>query len=292
MPIDIPKQNYAGKVKTLTLGSGTSAVTVGGEEIYPFYTFEGVMPCQPRIAIQVLDCIPEEWPAALKEPYADVLADPVQWALKAQDVYKADSIHLWLKSTDPNGLNRSAADAAQTARAVAEAVRVPLIVWGTANPEKDAEVLKAVAEACQGKNLIIGPVDEANHKQLGAQALAHNLTVIANTPIDINLAKQLNILLTNSGVPIEKIIIDPTTGGLGYGLEYTYSVMERIRQAAITQNDEKLQCPFFCNLAEEVWKTKEAKQDTSELMGDAQKRGILMEAIQRQRCSMPGRTFW
>jgi len=279
MPIEIPKQTYAGKVKPLTLGSAASAVTVGGEEIYPFYTFEGSMPCQPRIAIQVLDYNPEEWPAALKEPYADVLADPVKWALKAQDVYKADIIHLWLKSTDPNGLNRSAAEAAQTAKSVAEAIKVPLIVWGTANSEKDAEVLKAVAEACHGKDLTIGPVDESNHKQLGAQALANNLTVIANSPIDINLAKQLNILLTNIGVPIEKIIIDPTTGGLGYGIEYTYSVMERIRQAAITQNDEKLQCPFFCNLAEEVWKTKEAKQDTSELMGDATKRGILMEAI-------------
>ena len=279
MPIEIPRQNYAGKVKPLTLGAGQKAVTVGGEEIYPFYTFEGTMPFAPRIAIQVLDYKPDEWPEALKEPYADVLHDPVAWAKKAQDVYKADMIHLWLKSTDPNGLNRSAQEAARTAKAVADAIALPLIVWGTANADKDVEVLKAVAEACRGKDIIIGPVDEANHKQLGAQALADNLTLIANSPIDINLAKQLNILLSNLGVPIEKIIIDPTTGGLGYGIEYTYSVMERIRQAAITQNDEKLQCPFFCNLAEEVWKTKEAKQESGALMGDARKRGILMEAI-------------
>ena len=279
MPIEIPRQNYAGKVKPLTLGAGQKAVTVGGEEIYPFYTFEGTMPFAPRIAIQVLDYKPDEWPEALKEPYADVLHDPVAWAKKAQDVYKADMIHLWLKSTDPNGLNRSAQEAARTAKAVADAIALPLIVWGTANADKDVEVLKVVAEACRGKDIIIGPVDEANHKQLGAQALADNLTLIANSPIDINLAKQLNILLSNLGVPIEKIIIDPTTGGLGYGIEYTYSVMERIRQAAITQNDEKLQCPFFCNLAEEVWKTKEAKQESGALMGDARKRGILMEAI-------------
>ena len=279
MPIEIPKQQYAGKVKTLTLGSGGKAASVGGEETYPFYTFEGAMPCAPRIAIQVLDYNPEEWADAVKAPYADVLQDPVAWAKKAQDVYGADMIHLWLKSTDPNGLNRSAQDAALTAKAVADAIYVPLIVWGTANSEKDAEVLKAVAQACRGKEIILGPVDETNHKQLGAQALANNLTLIANSPIDINLAKQLNILLSNLGVPIEKIIIDPTTGGLGYGIEYTYSVMERIRQAAITQNDEKLQCPFFCNLAEEVWKTKEAKQESSDLMGDARKRGVLMEAI-------------
>jgi hypothetical protein len=110
-------------------------------------------------------------------------------------------------------------------------------------------------------------------------AIAFGVRIIANSPIDINLAKQLNILLSNVGVPIEKIIIDPTTGGLGYGLEYTYSVMERIRQAALTQNDEKLQCPFFCNLAEEVWKTKEAKMPSDMKMGDAQKRGMLMEAV-------------
>jgi CO dehydrogenase/acetyl-CoA synthase delta subunit len=279
MPIETPTQQYAGMVKTLSLGSDENAVTVGGEAIYPFYTFEGTMPCAPRIAIQVVDYNPEEWADAVKEPYADVLHDPVLWAKKAQDVYNADMIHLWLKSTDPNGLNRSAEDAALTAKAVADAVTVPLIVWGTANSEKDAEVLKAVAAACHGQQIIIGPVDESNHKQLGAQALANNLTLVANTPIDINLAKQLNILLSNIGVPIEKIIIDPTTGGLGYGIEYTYSVMERIRQAAITQNDEKLQCPFFCNLTEEVWKTKEAKQESGELMGDARKRGILMEAI-------------
>jgi len=279
MPIEIPAQQYSGMVKTLSLGSEEKAVTVGGEAIYPFYTFEGKMPCAPRIAMQVLDYNPEEWPDALKEPYADVLHDPVLWAKKAQDVYNADMIHLWLKSTDPNGLNRSAQDAALTAKAVADAIAVPLIIWGTANSEKDAEVLKAVTEACHGREIIIGPVDEANHKQLGALALANNLTIVATTPIDINLAKQLNILLSNVGVPIERIIIDPTTGGLGYGIEYTYSVMERIRQAAITQNDEKLQCPFFCNLAEEVWKTKEAKQESGDLIGDARKRGILMEAI-------------
>jgi CO dehydrogenase/acetyl-CoA synthase delta subunit len=279
MPIETPKQQYAGKVKTLTLGSGDTAVSLGGEEIYPFYTFEGVMPYAPRIAIQVMDYNPEEWADAVKQPYADVLHDPVAWAKKAQDVYGADMIHLWLKSTDPNGLNRSPQDAALTALAVADAISIPLIVWGTANTEKDAEVLKSVAEACRGREIIIGPVDEANHKQLGAQALANNLTLIANSPIDINLAKQLNILLSNVGVPIEKIIIDPTTGGLGYGIEYTYSVMERIRQAAITQNDEKLQCPFFCNLAEEVWKTKEAKQSSDEIKGEARKRGVLMEAV-------------
>lgn len=279
MPVEISKQRYSGIVKKLILGSGKGSVTVGGETAYPFYTFEGSMPNPPRIAIQVLDCAPDDWAEACKEPYNDVLHDPVAWAIKAHREYKADMIHLWLKSTDPNGLNRSAEEAARTAKAVADSVPVPIIVWGTLNAEKDIEVLKRVTEECEGKHIIIGPVQEENNKQLGALALAYDVMLVANTPIDINLAKQLNILLNNVGVPTEKIIIDPTTGGLGYGLEYTYSVMERIRQAAITQNDDKLQSPFFCNLADEVWKTKEAKMQSDQKMGDAEKRGILMEAI-------------
>jgi len=279
MSIEIPKQEYSGSVKPMTLGSGEGAVTVGGDTAFPFYTFEGEMPNPPKIAIQVMDYAPDDWADACVEPYRDVLADPVAWALKAQNEYGADMIQLWLKSTDPNGMNRGADEAAQTARAVADAISVPLIVWGSNNVDKDAEVLRKVMEVCAGKDVIVGQVSEGNHKQLGAQALAYNVTLVANTPIDINLAKQLNILLNNLGVPLDKIIIDPTTGGLGYGLEYSFSVMERIRQAALTQNDDKLQCPFISNLADEVWKTKEAKLPTDEKMGDAKARGILMEAI-------------
>lgn len=288
MPVDVPKQQYTGSIRELNLGKEGAALIVGGESAFPFYTFEGKMPNPPKIAIQVLDYAPDDWAEACVEPYRDVLGDPVAWARKAQDEYGADMIQLWLKSTDPNGLNRPAEEAAQTAKAVASAVSIPVIVWGCANADKDAEVLKKVAEACAGLNIIIGPVVEANHKQLGAQALAYNLTIVANTPIDINLAKQLNILLNNVGVPLEKIIIDPTTGGLGYGLEYSFSVMERIRQAALTQNDDKLQCPFICNFADEVWKTKEAKMPTDPKMGDAKQRGILMEAITAVTVLMAG----
>ncbi len=279
MPVEFPKQQYTGNIREINLGKGDKQLLVGGETAFPFYTFEGKMPHPPKIAIQVLDYTPDDWAEACVEPYRDVLGDPVAWARKAQDEYGADMIQLWLKSTDPNGLNRPADEAAQTAKAVASAVSIPVIVWGCANADKDAEVLKKVAEVCAGMNIIIGPVVEANHKQLGAQALAYNLTIVANTPIDINLAKQLNILLNNVGVPLEKIIVDPTTGGLGYGLEYTFSVMERIRQAALTQNDDKLQCPFLCNFADEVWKTKEAKMPSDPKMGDAKQRGVLMEAI-------------
>ncbi|MGD9216411.1 MAG: acetyl-CoA synthase, partial [Desulfobacteraceae bacterium] len=105
--------------------------------------------------------------------------------------------------------------------------------------------------------------------------------LISSSPIDVNLAKQVNILLENLGMPMEKVIIDPTTGGLGYGLEYSYSVMERLRMAALAQGDDKLQLPIINNLGNEVWKSKEAKQTSEEApaLGDPEKRGILMEAV-------------
>jgi acetyl-CoA decarbonylase/synthase complex subunit delta len=278
---EIPKITYTGKIKEVTLGKGPKAVTVGGETSYPFHLFEGAMPHPPKIAMEVYDAPPEEWPEAVLEPFQDVVNDPVAWAKKCVEKYGAEMIALQLSSTDPNGLNRPADEAAQTAKKVASAVDVPVIAWGSTNVEKDTEVLRKVAEACDGMNLVIGPVVEGNYKQVGAGAIGYKHIAIASTPIDINLAKQLNILMGNLGVPDEQIIVDPTTGGLGYGIEYTYSVMERDRMAALTQQDERLQFPILCNMAREVWKTKEAgiKTEDAPTLGDAKKRGILLEAI-------------
>jgi acetyl-CoA decarbonylase/synthase complex subunit delta len=270
---------YTGKIKTVNLGKGPKAVTVGGETAYPFHLFEGEMPHPPRIAMEVYDAPPEEWAEAALEPFKDVANDPVAWAKKCVQSYGAEMIALQLVSTDPNGLNRSGDEAAQTVKKVAGAVDVPVIVWGSGNVEKDADVLRKVAEACDGMNLVIGPVEEGNYKQVGAGAIGYKHTAIASTPIDINLAKQLNILMGNLGVPDEQIIVDPTTGGLGYGIEYTYSVMERDRMAALTQQDERLQFPILCNMAKEVWKTKEAKTADTPTLGDPKKRGILLEAV-------------
>jgi acetyl-CoA decarbonylase/synthase, CODH/ACS complex subunit delta len=280
MAVEIPKTPYSGKIREITLGKGPKAVKIGGETAYPFYLFEGEMPNPPRIAMEVFDSPPEDWTPAALEPYAGVTNDPVAWAKKCIDEYGAEMICLQLTSTDPNGLNRNAEEAVQVVKKVANAIDVPLIVWGTANHEKDTEVLRLVAEACQGKNVIIGPVEEGDHKKIGASAIGYHQTVAASSPIDINLAKQLNILLGNLGVPDDLILIDPTVSGLGYGIEYCYSVMERIRMAALTQQDDKLQYPIIANIAKEVWKTKEVNLPDNEMnMGNAAKRGILMEAI-------------
>jgi acetyl-CoA decarbonylase/synthase complex subunit delta len=281
MAFEIPKTAYSGKIKEIKLGKGDKAVTVGGETAYPFYLFEGEMPNLPKIAMEVYDMPPEEWPKAALEPFAGVTDDPVAWAQKCIKDYGAEMICLQLLSTDPNGQNRGADEAAQVAKKVADAIDVPLIVWGTANHDKDTEVLRLVAELCQDKSLILGPVEEADHKKIGAAAIGYKHTVVASTPIDINLAKQLNILLGNLGVSDGLLTIDPTVSGIGYGIEYCYSVMERMRMAALTQQDEKLQFPIICNIAKETWKTKEAKIAEAEdpKMGDAKKRGILLEAM-------------
>ncbi len=281
MAFEIPKTKYTGKIKETKLGQVAKTLTVGGETAYPFYLFEGTMPNPPKIAMEVYDCPPEEWAPAALEPFAGVTNDPVAWAKKCINDYKAEMICLQLLSTDPNGLNRGAEEAAAVVKKVADAIDVPLIVWGTANHEKDTEVLRRVAEVCQGKSLSMGPVEEKSHKRIGAAAIGYRHTIAAATPIDINLAKQLNILLGNLGVPDDLLIIDPTVSGIGYGIEYCYSVMERMRMAALTQQDEKLQFPIICNIARETWKTKEAKLPEAEdpKLGDAKKRGILLEAM-------------
>ncbi|MEE4353448.1 MAG: acetyl-CoA decarbonylase/synthase complex subunit delta [Desulfatiglans sp.] len=280
MAFEIPKQPYSGKIGETVIGTGNSAIKIGGKDCYPFHSFEGTIPNPPKIAMEVWDYDPsEEWPAAAIEPFKDVISSPEAWAKKCVDDYGADAIVIQLKSTDPNGMDRGADEAAQTAKKIADTVDVPLVFWGTANNQKDEEVLKKISELCEGKNVALGPVEEANHKGIGASALGYGHNIVASSPIDVNLAKQLNILLGNLGVKSEKIVVDPTTGGLGYGLEYSYSVMERISMAALTQEDDKLQVPMINNIGNEVWKSKEAQQDIDEAptLGDPEKRAVMME---------------
>ena len=276
------KQIYSGKIREVTLGVGDKAVTIGGKTAYPFHSFEGEMPNPPKIAMEIWDKdVSQEWSETIKAPFKDVLTDPVAWAKKCVEEYGAELLVVQTKSSDPNADNKSGEDVSEVVKKVADAVDVPVIAWGVANHEKDAEVMGLVAEKCTGKRLAISPVEEGDYKKIGAACLGYKHAVVASSPIDVNLAKQLNILLGNLGVSDKDIVIDPTTGGLGYGLEYTYSVMERIVQAALTQEDEKLQQPIIANVANEVWKSKEANLSAEEApeLGDPSQRGILMEAV-------------
>lgn len=276
------KQIYSGKIREVTLGVGDKAVTIGGKTAYAFHSFEGEMPNPPKIAMEIWDKdVTEEWSETIKAPFADVLSDPVAWAKKCVEEYGAEMLVVQTKSADPNADNKSGAEVSDVLKKVSDAVDVPVIAWGVANHEKDAEVMSLVAEKCTGKRLGISPVEEGDYKKIGAACLGYKHAVVASSPIDVNLAKQLNILLGNLGVSNKDIVIDPTTGGLGYGLEYTYSVMERIVQAALTQEDEKLQQPIIANVGNEVWKSKEANLSSADApeLGDPSQRGILMEAV-------------
>ncbi len=290
MAFELPKISYSGKILEVAVGQSGNTATVGGESAYPFHGWEGAMPNKPLVAMEIWDSEPEDWPAACSEPFKDVLGDPAGWAKKCQDEYGAEAIVLQLKSTDPNGADASPEAASAVVGKVLGAISVPLVIWGSANAKKDAEVLKQIAEDHQNQNLLLGPVDEDNHKAVGAAALGFGHQIIASSPIDVNLAKQLNILLGNLGVPMEKLVIDPTTGGLGYGMEYGYSVMERIRAAALVQEDDKLVLPMINNIGNEVWKSKEAKQSDEDApeLGDASKRGYLMEATAAVALAMAG----
>jgi acetyl-CoA decarbonylase/synthase complex subunit delta len=290
MSFKTPGIIYNGSIREIVLGCGENTVTVGGERAFPFHEFEAKMPYVPVIAMEVYDEKPQDWAEAAVEPFKDVIDNPVSWAKKCVDEYKAQMICLQLSSTDPNGSNCSAGEAAAVAEKVAAAVDVPLIVWGTANLEKDTEVLNSICRACKGKNLVVGPLEEGDYKNIAPTAIECGHTVIASSPIDINLAKQLNILMGNLGVPDDKILIDPTVSSIGYGIEYAYSVIERIRIAALTQNDEKLQYPIICNIAAETWKTKEAKTPACEnpALGDAKRRAILLEAMSAMTLATAG----
>ena len=280
MPVETPVETYKGKIREVTLGWGDKAIKIGGQTSMPFYTFEGEMPNPPKIAMEVYDEA-SDWPEAAIEPYKDVATDPAAWAKKNQDEFEADLITLQLVSTDPNGSDTSPDEAAKTVENVLNAIDVPLIVYGSGNVQKDEEVMKKVAQAAHGKNIALGPAQEDNYKAIAAAAMGYDHKVIAMSPVDINIAKQLNILITQLGVSADNIIMDPTTGALGYGLEYTYTIMERLRLAALQQNDEMTNMPIICNLGYESWKTKEAKVslDDEPTWGDPKERAIMWESV-------------
>jgi acetyl-CoA decarbonylase/synthase complex subunit delta len=281
MSIQIPEPGYTGKIKEITIGVGSKAVTVGGQSAFNFHTFEGQIPHQSLIAYEIPDTIPDDWMDICKKPYQDVLNDPIGWAKKCVEEYSAKILVISLISIDPIGMNRPASDVAKMVEKLIKEVDVPLLFWGCDNPEKDTETLRLIAEVCDGKNIGIGPVVDKNYKQIGAAAIAYKHVILASSPVDVNLGKQLNILLLELGVPENKIIMDPTTGGLGYGIEYTYSVMERDRIAGLLQQDDKLAFPMICYVGREIWKTKEVSLSSSEFpkMGNQEERGILMEAL-------------
>ena len=286
MSIELVKEKWSNTINTVTIGATkeeggtrTSKVVVGGESTLPYLFGDGDMPNKPVIAMEILDIEPKEWPDVLKEPFKDVLANPVEWAKKCVNEYKAELLCLRLQGIHPDFGDNSADKAAQTVKSILEAVGVPLIVLGCGNEEKDNSCLPKCSEVAKDENCLFGDATEKNYKTLTAACLADGHNIIGESPIDINIAKQANILISDMGFDVHKIVINPTIGALGYGMEYAYSIMERARLAALS-GDKMLSMPFICFVGSEAWRAKEAKGPQSEHpeWGPEAERGPIWEA--------------
>lgn len=289
MAFTAPNETYSGKVYQVQAGTAKT-FTIGGENVLPFHSFEGNVPNRPVVAYEIQDVPPSDWPETVRKEYEGVSGDPVTWAKHCQDKLNAKAIALRLIGTHPDRENRSAEDAAATVKSVLAAVNVPLIILGSNHIEKDTSVLVAAAEAAKDKNCYIGKAMEENYKTIVAACMANNHKLIAMSQLDINLSKQLNILITQMGFDKERLVTDPMCSALGYGMDYTYSVMERIRLAALTQNDLTMQTPMLGDIGMYVWKVKETTASEAELPigGTLAARGIAWEALTAGALMMAG----
>ncbi len=280
MSVEVPKDKWPGSIRTVSLGAtasegGTRArsVIVGGETTMPYLSFEAPTPNKPAIAIEIKSHKPEDWSPVLAQAWGDVMSDAPAWAKRAEEV-GADLIVLALTPDD------TPESAVKCVKSVLAASSLPLIVWGPGQADKDNELLVPVAEATKGEKIVLGICEDKNYRTIVAAAMANGHIVQASTPMDVNLSKQLNILVSDMGMPKDRILTDPTTGALGYGIEYGYSVMERLRLAGL-QGDATTQQPMIVTPGLEAWKTKEAKvgEGVPEAWGDWSKRAINWETL-------------
>ena len=286
MTIEIPKEKWAGRVREVKIGAtqadgGTRSrvVTLGGEAALPHLGFEGALPNPPVLAIEVRDRKPDDWSPLLVQAWGEAMQDPGDWA-RAAEAAGAEMIYLALSLTDSDGQKNTPAKARAAVRKVLDATGLPLTVVGPGQAEIDNELMVPVAEEAKGERILLGICEEKNYRTLVAAALANDHLVQSKTPMDVNLSKQLVILIHDMGLPLERIVIDPTTGALGYGIEYGYSVMERLRLAAL-QGDSMTQQPMIVTPGEEAWRVKEARvgEGVPQAWGDWERRSLNWEAV-------------
>lgn len=273
------KQAFNSRINAVTLGTGDKAVTLGGQNVLPFYTFDAPIENAPKIGIEISDTA-REWTApGLKEFYAgcETMAD---FARRAETMEGADFLVLHFETADPNGADRSVEDCVADAKAVAETVSMPIAIMGCKNAEKDAQLFSKISEVLEGKNILILSAREENYKAVGASAvMAYNQKVGAETADDINLAKQLNIMMKGLGVAPASIVMNIGTAAVGYGYEYVASTLDRVRAAALAQSDADLQMPIIAPTSTDTWGVKESvasEEDVPE-WGCQEERAIGME---------------
>jgi acetyl-CoA decarbonylase/synthase complex subunit delta len=284
--IEIPKDKWPGAVREITLGASAAdggtrshTVMIGGEKALPFMHFEAETPHPPVVAIEIKDQRPDDWSPLLAQTWGDVMDDPVKW-VKAAEAAGADLIELTLSLTDSDGKPNTPEAAVKAVKAVLGATGLPLLVFGPGQADLDNALLVPISEATKGERLVLGICEDKNYRTIVATAMANGHLVSSRTPMDVNLAKQLVILISDMGLPLERIVMDPTTGALGYGIEYGYSVMERLRLAAL-QGDTMTQSPMIVTPGFEAWKTKESKvgEGVPEAWGEWIERAINWETM-------------
>jgi acetyl-CoA decarbonylase/synthase, CODH/ACS complex subunit delta len=269
MEYKAPVETYTGKVKEVTLGAGSKALKIGGENTLPLHSFEGSAANRVLVALEVDDNGASGWAEWVLEPYKDVVNDPVKWARRCLEK-GADLICLHLESTDPQGANKSAGEAASLVKRMSAEIDAPLIVYGCGDEKKDVEVLTAVAQGCKGANLLLGPAVKENYEAIAKAVSENGHCIIAQTPMDINLEKELNVKLLKA-VPPERIVIDPLSSAVGYGMEYSFTIIERTKHIGVMFGDMAMQMPVIADLGRECWKTSQAKANREQ--------GILWEGI-------------
>ena len=280
MAFKMSVQKYSGKISEVQIGVGEKAIKIGGENTLPFYSFDGDTGNTQKIGIEISDIYPDSWTDTFKEMYKDVADCPVKWAKYVEENTEADFICLKLESADPNGLDKSAEECAEVAKKVVESIKLPLVIAGCGNHEKDGKVFEKVAQSVEGYNCLFLSATEDNYKTVGASTgMAYSHKVGAESSVDINLAKQLNVLLTQLGVKSENIVMNVGSSTVGYGYEYVASTMDRIRLAAFGQNDKTLQMPIITPVSFESWHIKEsiASEEDEPTWGCVEQRGINIE---------------
>lgn len=279
MPFTAKSGKFSASINTLTMGTGDKAITLGGENVLPFYTFDAPIENAPRVGIEITDGGLAEEPECVQK-YYEGCETVVDMAKKAATFEGVDFLSIRLEGGDPNGENKSTEELIQIVKDVAAAVDLPIVVCGCKNVEKDAELLSKAAEALDGRNAVMLAAKEENYKTIGAAAgLAYKQVVGAESADDINLAKQLNVLMTQLGVDAKSIVMNVGTASAGYGFEYVVSTMDRIKAAALSQGDATLQMPIITPVASETWGVKESVASEADMpeWGSAEERGIDME---------------
>jgi len=280
MSVEIPKDRWNGEIRQVRIGAtaaegGTRAksVIVGGDRTLPFLQFESPVVNKPVVAVEIHSSKPQDWSPLLNEIWGEAMDNPADWAEAAENA-GAELILLWLTMDD------TPETAVAAVKSVLNATGLPLMVFGPGQADKDNDLLVAVSDAAQGERLVLGICEDKNYRTIVATAMANGHIVSARTAMDVNLAKQLNILIADMGLPADQLITDPTTGALGYGIEYGYSSMERLRLAAL-QGDKMTQFPMILTVGAETWKTKEAKvgDGVPESWGDWKNRAIFWETL-------------